>query len=347
MSGGVDSSVAAALLVKDGYDVTGVFMKNWNPVLVGVDESILSNDACEWIADRRDALRVAAKLDIKLITLNLEKQYTEKVLDYFFSEYQAGRTPNPDVRCNKEIKFGVLWDYAEKNGYDFLATGHYALTRDGRLFKGIDEAKYESYFLVYFTRDQLKKAIFPIGKYKKPAIRQLAKTYGLPTSEKPDSQGLCFIGRISVADFLKAKIKPKSGEIRSIEGEVIGTHDGAWFYTIGQRHGLNIGGGRPYFVAGKDIASNIITVSTDERDLLTDKLELEQATSFSANNLTAQIRYHGEEIRLSIEGNKVTFEKPIKAVSPGQVVAFYDGDELIGCGIIKKALKLEESALLR
>ena len=230
MSGGVDSSVSAALLKKAGYDVTGVFIKVWQPDWIN----------CTWKEDRMDAMRVAALLDIPFITLDLEKEYKEEVVDYMISEYRAGRTPNPDVMCNRYVKFGGFYDWAMKQGADYVATGHYAQVIDGKLIAGNDKNKDQTYFLWTLNKEQLSKTIFPVGNIEKPEVRKLAKKFNLPNAEKKDSQGLCFIGKIDIKEFLSHYIDSKRGNVLNIEGEVIGEHDGSFFFTIGERHGFNI-----------------------------------------------------------------------------------------------------------
>ena len=258
MSGGVDSSVAAALLKNDGYNVTGVHMICW--------------DGCENSADRRDAMKVAAVLDIPFETWDFQEEYKKSVYDYMIGEYVAGRTPNPDVMCNKQIKFGVFLKKALENDADFIATGHYVLKHETRNIKhnascfrlhvARDQNKDQSYFLWTLTQDQLKYCLFPIGDYLKSEVRELAKKFNLPTSQKKDSQGLCFVGKVDFLDFLKEKIPSKSGDTLNFDGKKIGTHDGAQFYTIGQRRGLSLGGREnPIYVAEKNISTNTITVT--------------------------------------------------------------------------------------
>ncbi len=286
MSGGVDSSVAAALLKKQGYNVVGFFMKNWG------DTFGLKDSGCPWIQDRKDALRAAAKLDIPFYTLDFEEEYKRRVLSYFFKEYQAGRTPNPDVMCNSVIKFGVFLDKAMELGADYIATGHYARllchprasgdpglhaseldsrvrgndSRVCQLLKSKDKNKDQTYFLYRLNQSQLIKAVFPIGDYTKPEVRKLAKNFGLPNHDKRDSQGLCFIGQIDLRKFLSQKIKDKPGKIVTVEGQAVGEHQGLFGYTIGQRKGIAIGGIGPFYVAEKDLKNNQLIVTHDAQD---------------------------------------------------------------------------------
>ena len=259
LSGGVDSSVSAALLKEAGFDVRGVFIKVWQPEFWG---------GCTMKEDRLDAMRVCAKLDIPFYTLNLEKEYKREVVDYMLNEYKAGRTPNPDVMCNKYVKFGGFFDWAIKNGADYVATGHYAqvkkINNRYQLIAGEDKNKDQSYFLWTLNQKQLSRTIFPVGSIEKPQVRKLAKKYDLSTETKKDSQGLCFIGKIDIADFLKEFIPKKIGSVLNLEGEVIGQHDGVYYYTIGQRHGFNVfkktSNDDRYFIISKDLYNNTLTV---------------------------------------------------------------------------------------
>jgi len=269
MSGGVDSSVAAALLKKRGFDVTGVFIKVWQPDFLPPARNL--GGGCTWKEDRLDAMRVAAKLDIPLITIDLGKEYKKDIVDYMVREYKAGKTPNPDVMCNKYIKFGAFFDKAISMGADYVATGHYARTifckgqSFAKLFMGVDKNKDQTYFLWTLTQKQLQKTLFPIGEYEKPKVREMAKKFDLPTAGKKDSQGLCFVGKLDMKDFLKEFIPEKKGDVLNEKGEVVGEHDGAYFFTIGQRHGFTITkkhpDDKPYFVINKDINLNTLTVS--------------------------------------------------------------------------------------
>lgn len=265
MSGGVDSSVAAYLLKEQGYDVTGVYMQCWEA----------KADGCRADEDRRDALEVAAKLDIPFTSLDFIHEYKSRVISYFYDEYRAGRTPNPDVMCNKEIKFGMFLDWAEKEGFDFVATGHYARVDSAvatgaenageieyKLLKGLDPKKDQSYFLYLLGQEQLKKTMFPLGNLEKTEIRKIAKEQGFHNAEKPDSVGICFIGEVDMKEFLKKEIDPQVGPVVNAKGEVIGEHEGVWYYTIGQRHGfkVNIYTGMPMYVIGKNVEKNELIV---------------------------------------------------------------------------------------
>ena len=355
MSGGVDSSVAAALLSsrggsafggkKQGYDVTGVFFKPW-----------LSKDGkafCNWQEDKRDAARVAAKLGIKFKVWDFSKEYGNKVTKYMINSYRGGITPNPDVMCNKEIKFGLFLKKAFAEGADYIATGHYirkvqsSKFKVQKLLKGRDKNKDQSYFLWTLTQKQLKKCLFPIGDYTKPEVRKLAKKFGLHTHAKKDSQGICFVGQLDVKEFLKTCIKPKAGEIKLIKtGKIIGRHDGVYYYTIGQRHGLDIKiGGGPYFVAGKDIKKNIIYVTTDEKKLAVGIAKIEKINWIGRQpalpaKVGVKIRYRSESIPAEISKDAksdtliIKFKKSARAVTPGQSAVFYRGEVVLGGGVI-------------
>ena len=350
LSGGVDSSVSAALLKEAGFDVYGVFIKVWQP-------DIAITGGCTWKQDRLDAMRVCAKLDIPFYTLNLEKEYKKEVVDYMIAEYKAGRTPNPDVMCNKYVKFGGFFDWAIKNGADFVATGHYAKTNKKGdkyfLFAGDDKNKDQSYFLWTLTQKQLSKTLFPVGNMEKPQVRKLAKKFGLLTAEKKDSQGVCFIGKIEMIDFLKEFIKPKKGKILNEKGEIIGSHDGIFYYTIGQRHGFKITrkttNEERYFVTSKDFENNTLTVSHDSintGDISSKEIALKNiswtlgAEPNFKKDYFARIRYRQtlEKCRFdkSLDGELVVkFNKFQKSPTPGQSVVFYDGEICLGGGIIK------------
>ncbi|TAK57123.1 tRNA 2-thiouridine(34) synthase MnmA, partial [Patescibacteria group bacterium] len=309
MSGGVDSSVSAALLKKSGYDVTGVFIKVWQPEWF----------KCTWREDRLDAMRVAAKLDIPFITLDLEKEYKKEVVDYMIAEYKAGRTPNPDVMCNKYVKFGGFYKWAMAQGADFVATGHYAQiqklsTKNYQLSTGSDQNKDQSYFLWTLTADQLAHTLFPVGGMEKPQVRKYAEKFGLANALKKDSQGLCFIGKVDVKDFLKRYIEPKRGDVLSSDGAVIGFHDGATFLTIGERHGFTITkkgtNDEAYYVISKDVIKNTITVSPvseiKESGSATSKVQLTQVNIINPSEIksnhsyTARARYRQELVECKI-----------------------------------------------
>lgn len=340
LSGGVDSAVTAALLVEQGYDVTGVFMKNWSG-----DEFGIQTD-CPWKKDQDDAESVCIKLNIPFRSFNFEKEYKDKVVDYFFKEYKLGRTPNPDVMCNKEIKFGIFMKKAKEMGADLIATGHYARvrlnqeTKEYELLKGLDVNKDQSYFLCELTQEQLKNTLFPIGEYIKPYIRKLADKYGLPVAQKPDSQGICFVGEINVAKFLRSNIKVHQGNIMDIDSQkIVGKHDGIEFYTIGQREGLYIGGARePYFVVGKDKDKNIAYVAMGKNNpkiysnkvIFEDLKWINKFENTNISNLTACIRYRGRTERgvLNIKKRTFLFHQPQRAITEGQKIVFYEGEIL-------------------
>ncbi|MEK7589048.1 MAG: tRNA 2-thiouridine(34) synthase MnmA [Patescibacteria group bacterium] len=331
MSGGVDSSVAAALLKKQGFFVVGVFMKPWQ------DKSI----RCLWQKDREDAMRVASKLDIPLLTWDFSKEYGRKVTQYMIRAYQRGITPNPDAMCNKEIKFGIFFKRAMEEGADLIATGHYARTEKGKLFKAKDSNKDQTYFLWMLTKEHLKKTLFPVGEYTKPEVRKLAKKFKLPTFDKKDSQGVCFIGPINMKSFLKQKIANKAGKIIHLDGRVLGEHDGAHYYTIGQRHGLNISvGGGPYYVIKKNSKKNIIYVGVD-KDLFQKTTKVGGLRWVTGDlrlpaRIDAMIRYRtipGKAI-LKKDGT-LEFKKAQRAITPGQSAVFYKSFQLLGGGIIQ------------
>lgn len=336
MSGGVDSSVAAALLVAEGYDVMGAFMKNW--------------DGCDWKRERRDALRVASTLGITLHTFDFERAYRERVHAYMVSEYRAGRTPNPDVLCNSEIKFDLLLHAAAELGCEKMATGHYARVRsDGHfhLQKGADGEKDQSYFLCRLGQEELSRVRFPVGDLNKSEVRKQARVLGLSTATKKDSQGLCFIGKVDLASFLQNDIAPRTGNIVTTSGEVIGTHEGVAFYTIGQRKGLGIGGTEPYFVVERRLSTNELVVAHEGDPALFSKSltaadvqwTLGEAPPFPYT-CAAKIRYRHSDQTCAIVSESsgtatVLFDEPQRAVAPGQFVVFYQGDELIGSGVIQ------------
>jgi len=348
LSGGVDSAVSAALLQKEEYEVTGVFIKAWTP----------EGYPCTWKEDRRSAMKVAAVLDIPFITLDLEKEYKKEVVDYMIEEYKKGRTPNPDVMCNKEIKFGHFLRFALENGADFVATGHYAelsKNKEGKitLSEGKDKNKDQSYFLWTLTQKQLGHILFPIGHLQKPEVRKLAQKFGLPQAARKDSQGLCFLGKIDMKEFLSRYIPHKKGNVLDKKGNVIGFHNGALFFTIGERHGFTVikksNKDAPLYVVGKNIENNTITVSPkiDERQksVSQDSVILSDInwTSGSMPDLSkkylARTRYRQEKIRCKIKNNQkeieVFFEKPQMGISPGQSLVLYDGEICLGGGIIR------------
>ncbi|PZO30586.1 MAG: tRNA 2-thiouridine(34) synthase MnmA [Flavobacteriaceae bacterium] len=387
LSGGVDSSVAAYLLKEQGYEVIGLFMKNWH------DDSVTISNECPWLEDSNDALLVAEKLGIPFQTVDLSEQYKEKIVDYMFSEYEKGRTPNPDVLCNREIKFDVFMKIALSLGADFVATGHYCrkgtIEKDGnevyQLLAGIDGNKDQSYFLCQLSQEQLSKALFPIGELTKPQVREIASKLDLITAEKRDSQGLCFIGKVRLPEFLQQKLQPKEGLIYEINadntiynqevtlfdsleeklafeangisylpenGKVVGKHQGAHYFTIGQRKGLNVGGTKEaLFIIATDVKSNIIytgqganhpglfkktlKVLPSEIHWIREDLALKNGETLE---VMARIRYRQELQKAKLHqfesGLYVSFEKPQSAITEGQFVAWNIGDELVGSGVI-------------
>lgn len=349
MSGGVDSSVTAYTLKKQGYDVIGIFMKNWDDT----DEF----GRCTAEEDAEDVRRVCAQIDIPCYTVNFEKQYYDKVFAYFLDEYRKGRTPNPDVMCNREIKFGELLDKAIDLGAHYLATGHYArVERDtegrSRLLRGMDANKDQSYFLNALNQAQLSRAMFPIGHLPKPEVRRIAAEAGLVTAAKKDSTGICFIGEKNFREFLSQYLPAQPGEMRTPEGEVKGEHHGLMYYTLGQRQGLGIGGsgtGEPWFVAEKDVANNILyVVQGDHHPALFSHSLIAvgvnwindlPATQTDKLSCTAKFRYRQPDQGVTVERMDddrwlVTFDHPQKAVTPGQAVVFYDGEVCLGGGTI-------------
>ena len=345
MSGGVDSSVAAALLKKEGYDVSGVFMKNW------ADPKY----PCPWKEDRRDAMRVAAVLDIQFETWDFTKEYRASVVDYMVREYAAGRTPNPDVMCNREIKFGLFLEWALERGADYVATGHYVKkikneklkSKNYRLAIAKDLNKDQSYFLWTLTQEQLAHSLFPIGDYTKPEVRKLARKFGLPTADKPDSQGICFIGEIDLGAFLRDELGTKLGKVLTTAGKIVGEHEGVQFYTIGQRHGLGFGGGIPFYVVEKDAKTNMLVVAEGPNDnaLFSKELTVESINWISGETPTfplrceARIRYKQPLQACSVEriadSIGITFGEEQRAVTPGQSVVFYKKGVMLGGGIIQ------------
>ena len=391
LSGGVDSSVSAYLLKKAGYNVIGLFMKNWH------DDSVTISDECPWLDDSNDAMLVAEKLGIPFQTVDLSEQYKERIVDYMFWEYEMGRTPNPDVLCNREIKFDVFMKIALDLGADYVATGHYCQRGetevDGKpiyqLLAGADANKDQSYFLCQLSQEQLAKTLFPIGHLQKSEVRKIAKAQDLVTAEKKDSQGLCFIGKVRLPDFLQQKLKPKEGVIVEIpaeraqekindfqeandsdvavtdvavlakkpkysvaDGKVVGKHQGAHYFTKGQRKGLAVGGTpEPLFVIDTDVEENVIYtgqgknhpgllrsalfVQEDEVHYIREDLKLQEG---EVRETKARIRYRQPLEKAWLhkveDGLFVSFENPQSAISEGQFVAWYDGDECLGSGVI-------------
>lgn len=344
MSGGVDSSVAAMLLQQQGWDVVGVFMKNWSGVISP------DGQECSWRQDREDALRVAAHLEIPLLTWDFEEEYRKKVFAYFLKEYQHGRTPNPDVLCNRFIKFDIFTKAARKFGADVVATGHYArcrVTRLGaRLYRGKDSAKDQSYFLCRVRARDLAYVRFPLGELTKQEVRAIATKHDLPTKDKPDSQGICFVGEVSLQDFLRLYVRSSPGTIVDADTrEVLGTHDGLEFFTIGQRHVALGGSGAPYYVSKKNRRTHTLEVvkGADHPALFSTTFEATRPTWIRAPrslSFTAQIqvRYRQEPVkaRVTLRGRRVGVHtsSPQRAITPGQFVAFYRKDELLGSAVL-------------
>lgn len=387
LSGGVDSSVSAYLLQQKGYEVIGLFMKNWH------DDSVTISDECPWLEDSNDAMLVAEKLGIPFQTVDLSEQYKERIVDYMFDEYEKGRTPNPDVLCNREIKFDVFMDIALSLGADYVATGHYCRKEkeiiDGKpvykLLAGKDGNKDQSYFLCQLSQDQLSKALFPIGELSKPEVREIAKKADLITAGKKDSQGLCFIGKVRLPDFLQQKLQPKEGDIIQIpntfepyhkplprfdskeaeltykskkyeyavtDGKLVGKHQGAHYFTKGQRKGLAVGGTKePLFVIETDVDENIIfagegknhiglyreVLFVAEEELHWVRKDLALGVS-ETMEVKARIRYRQPLVKAILykvkNGLFVAFEHPQSAIQEGQFVAWYEHEELLGSGVI-------------
>ncbi len=334
MSGGVDSSVSAVLLKEQGYNVVGVYMKNWSKDLPGMK--------CPWAEDLADAKRVAVKLGIDFKVFDFEKDYKQKVVDYMLSEFKKGRTPNPDIMCNQEIKFKLFYEVAREQGADLIATGHYARTDGKNLLRAVDENKDQTYFLYRISEEALAHTLFPIGDMKKPDVKKLAEKKGLANAYKKESMGVCFVGDVGMKDFLREYIDEKPGEIREIETEkVLGFHDGAIFYTIGQRHGLNVGGGLPYYVVKKDLEKNIVYVSKNlnEKNLWTNEIELEdlfiRGELPKSGEIEIRIRHRAPLIPAKFDEGRVILKEKIKRPASGQSIVFYSDDTCLGGGIVK------------
>lgn len=385
LSGGVDSSVAAYLLKEQGYEVIAMFMKNWH------DDSVILDDDCPWIEDSADALIVAEKLGIPFQTIDLSKEYKKRIVDYMFNEYAAGRTPNPDVLCNREIKFDIFLKAAMKLKADYVATGHYCRKSEQELegekvyslLSGLDNGKDQSYFLCQINQYQLSKALFPIGHMQKAEVRKIAKDLDLVTADKKDSQGLCFVGKISLPDFLQQQLKPKKGKIIEIsaaseiyenisesdksdnphilsrtfdyspeDGEIVGEHNGAHYFTIGQRKGLNVGGkAKPLFVIDTDVEKNItytgqgddhpglyrygLFIPNSEIHWLRKDLEMKNGEK---SEYLCRIRYRQALQKATLfkeeNGLYIIFKKKQRGITPGQFAAWYEGEELLGSGVI-------------
>ncbi len=349
MSGGVDSSVAAHLLKEQGYQVIGVFMKNW-------DEKD-DDGVCTAADDYQDVRKVCQKLDIPYYTVNFVKEYWDRVFEYFLSEYRRGRTPNPDVMCNKEIKFKAFLEFAMKIGADYIAMGHYAQVdfKDGRyrLLRGKDNNKDQTYFLCELNQEQLSKSMFPIGHLSKPEVRKIAEDLDLATAKKKDSTGVCFIGERNFRSFLDNYLPAKSGPIMTLKGEKKGEHFGLMHYTLGQRKGLGIGGdGEPWFVVDKDLEKNILYVVQGEKNpalysvglRASDMNWIPGAPVASTFQCTAKFRYRqpDQQVMVHVKDNNeiiLEFKEPQKAITPGQAVVLYNGEECLGGGIIEEYYK--------
>jgi len=344
MSGGVDSSVAALLLKEQGYDVIGVFMKNWDDT----DE----RGVCTATEDYEDVIRVSNQIGIPYYSVNFEQEYWDKVFTYFLDEYRSGRTPNPDVMCNKEIKFKAFMDYALSIGADYVATGHYAQIRrqngNTELLRGVDTSKDQTYFLNQLTADVLSKVLFPLGHLEKKEVRKIAVEHGLATAKKKDSTGICFIGERNFKEFLSEYLPAQPGKMQTLAGEIKGMHDGLMYYTIGQRHGLGIGGqGEPWFVVGKNVEDNILYVEQGDSNpyLYSDALIATDVNWLNEVNqtftCTAKFRYRQKDSPVNvtlIENGKVRvdFHHKERAVTPGQAVVFYQDEVCLGGGIIEE-----------
>ena len=351
MSGGVDSSVSALLLKNAGYQVVGVYMKNWSRDLPGMK--------CPWAEDLADAKRVATKLDIDFRIFDFEEEYHQKVVDYMLAEFKKGNTPNPDIMCNQEIKFKLFYEVAKEQGADMIATGHYANSIHGNLKKAVDQNKDQTYFLSRIGQKALSKTIFPIGDIEKSKVRDIAKENNLATALKKDSTGVCFIGERDFDKFLDKYLLSKKGDMVNVDdGKKIGTHNGLIHYTLGQRKGLGIGGigsGEPWFVVGKNLEKNILYIAQGEEHeaLYTKSLIgeepfwiLEREPKFPLK-CTAKFRYRQKDIPVTVykqdDGNvKVVYDYKVKAVTKGQVAVFYDGDYCIGSAIISEIEPIEE-----
>lgn len=363
MSGGVDSAVAALLLKQQGHEVVGVFMKNW--------EEEGEDGVCTAAEDYEDVRRVADKIGIPYYTVNFAKEYKERVFSYFLSEYRLGRTPNPDVLCNSEIKFRAFLELSRTADMEYLATGHYARTeRSGdrvRLLRALDQNKDQTYFLAGLTQQQLLGAMFPIGTLQKGEVRRIAREYGLANAEKKDSTGICFIGERNFKQFLMQFLPAQPGDMVDLTGRVVGRHDGLMYYTLGQRKGLGIGGrkegsGESWFVIGKDLSRNLLIVQQGEKDELYSTALSCQKVNWIAGvppaerfSCTAKFRYRQPdqqvEVTITGEGAEVTFLQPQRAVTPGQWAVFYSGEECLGGGPIdevtpKKPFSVPERLLV-
>lgn len=332
MSGGVDSAVSAYLLREAGHEVVGVYMKNWSKNLPGMK--------CPWAEDLADAKRTAVKLGLDFRVFDFENEYKQKVVDYMIAEYQKGKTPNPDIMCNQEIKFKLFAETAFEQGAEMIATGHYARTDGVNLLRAVDDNKDQTYFLYRIAADVIPKTIFPVGEMTKPEVKALAEKIGLSVAHKSESMGVCFVGEANMKDFLSEFIETKPGEIREKESEkLLGYHDGAIFYTLGQRHGLGLKTGLPYYVVDKDMNKNIVYVSQNLNSLAlwNKEIELKDIIIRGEHDLTqlqARIRHRAPLVSAKLEGSKLIFEDEQKSLTPGQSVVLYSDDICIGGGII-------------
>ena len=355
VSGGVDSSVALILLKNQGYEVEGLFMKNWDSLINNDIEGnpTLENDICPQEQDYQDALKVCQKLNVKLHRVDFVKEYWDYVFTYFLEELKKGRTPNPDVMCNKYIKFDLFIKEAKKLGADYIATGHYARIINGVLYKGLDQNKDQSYFLAQLSKEQLKNVLFPLGELTKDKVREIAREYDLITKDKKDSTGICFIGERNFKNFLQNYLPNKPGDIINIDtNEKVGTHIGLMHYTIGQRKGLNIGGTKErLFAVGKDLKNNILYVAEGENNkyLYSDSCIIDNLVinyDKKITNCKAKFRYRSKDIPVTLEylnNNEIQVKyENGKSITPGQVCALYLEDRLIGSGIIKEVRKNNE-----
>lgn len=332
MSGGVDSAVSAYLLREAGHEVVGVYMKNWSKNLPGMK--------CPWAEDLADAKRTAVKLGLDFRVFDFENEYKQKVVDYMIAEYQKGKTPNPDIMCNQEIKFKLFAETAFEQGAEMIATGHYVRTDGANLLRAVDDNKDQTYFLYRIAADVIPKTIFPVGEMTKPEVKALAEKIGLSVAHKSESMGVCFVGEANMKDFLSEFIETKPGEIREKESEkLLGYHDGAIFYTLGQRHGLGLKTGLPYYVVDKDMDKNIVYVSQNLNSLAlwNKEIGLKDIIIRGEHDLTqlqARIRHRAPLVSAKLEGSKLIFEDEQKSLTPGQSIVLYSGDICIGGGII-------------
>jgi len=332
LSGGVDSAVTAALLKEQGAEVTGVFIKGWYPAGL----------PCTWAEDRRDAMRVAARLRIPFVTLDASKEYKQSVLDYLLSEYKAGRTPNPDVMCNRDVKFGAFYSFARAQGADMIATGHYAQVKDGRFYRGSDPSKDQSYFLWAISQEALAHTLFPLGEQKKEKTRAMATRMQLPVAEKKDSQGICFLGSMSVEEFLRSEFGSEAGRAVDEKGTIVGRHEGAILHTLGERVALTSAASGPWYVTRKDIKENLLVVSK-ERLVPPDSgpIRMTSINWFSGQApegaVEAQYRYHGPIVHGTFDQARDVFlptDSLTEPLAAGQSLVIFRGAECLGGGII-------------